>query len=273
MVKSFDMENSKIISFTFNSSFALWKKPDINEGIYLTYNSIPKPALLGILGAIIGLGGHTQAFYSKAKLPEFYTCLNDIKCGIVPVAPNGIFPKTVITYSNTVGYANKDGNLIVSEQTLLKPQYKIYLLINDVNAHHKELYDNIRSGRSIFIPYMGKNDFNAWWLKESFAEHPFTVDKKSKGRKSISTLFIKPASRTVRDDKIDPFATIIDFSSPLAEESYMSFEQLPVGYDDVTYNYAYEDFVFTNHLLSEDFIAATPDLYYLPEEDFYIQLN
>ena len=45
----------KLISFDLCADMGFLKKPDINEKIYLTYNMLHKPALLGILGAIIGL--------------------------------------------------------------------------------------------------------------------------------------------------------------------------------------------------------------------------
>ena len=45
----------KLISIELKSDFGFFKKPDINDSIYLTYNMIHKPALLGLFGAIYGL--------------------------------------------------------------------------------------------------------------------------------------------------------------------------------------------------------------------------
>ena len=72
----------KIISFDLNAEFGFFKKPDINDGIYLTYNMLHKPALLGIIGAIIGLKGYER----NGVLPEYYNKLKHIKVGIQPLS-------------------------------------------------------------------------------------------------------------------------------------------------------------------------------------------
>ncbi|MFC0181949.1 CRISPR-associated protein Cas5 [Pseudarcicella hirudinis] len=50
----------RILSFDLRANFACFKKPDVNDGIILTFNCLHKPALLGILGAIIGLKGYNK---------------------------------------------------------------------------------------------------------------------------------------------------------------------------------------------------------------------
>ena len=57
-----------IISFDLRADFACFKKPDINEGTILTFNSLHKPALLGVLGAIVGLKGYNK----RGEFPEYY---------------------------------------------------------------------------------------------------------------------------------------------------------------------------------------------------------
>ena len=47
----------KLVSINIKSDFGFLKKPDTNDPIYLTFNMLHKPALLGILGAIIGEKG------------------------------------------------------------------------------------------------------------------------------------------------------------------------------------------------------------------------
>jgi CRISPR-associated protein Cas5h len=95
-----------IISVDFHACFGFLKKPDINEGIYLTYNCLHKPALLGILGAIVGLGGYAQSYPAQ---PEYLKKLEKLKIGIQPPRETkGNIQKTVISYNNSVGYANLD---------------------------------------------------------------------------------------------------------------------------------------------------------------------
>ena len=54
------MNNQRLISFDIQADFGFFKKPDYNDGVLLTYNMLHKPALLGILGAIIGLRGYRK---------------------------------------------------------------------------------------------------------------------------------------------------------------------------------------------------------------------
>lgn len=53
---------SKVISFDLFADFGFFKKPFSNEklDLYLTFNMLHKPALLGILGAILGLSGYKK---------------------------------------------------------------------------------------------------------------------------------------------------------------------------------------------------------------------
>lgn len=67
--------DQKLISFDLKAEMGFFKKPDINDGIYLTYNMLHKPALLGILGAIIGLKGYEK----KGIMPEYYSRLEHLK--------------------------------------------------------------------------------------------------------------------------------------------------------------------------------------------------
>lgn len=129
-----------------------FKKPDINDGIYLTYNMLHKPALLGILGAIVGLKGHEK----EGVLPEYYCKLQDLKVAVQPLeSDNGNYTKEVITYNNGTGFASNEagGNLIVKEQTLIKPSYRCYLLLNTNDETEKRIYENIMSYRAEYIPY------------------------------------------------------------------------------------------------------------------------
>ena len=104
------MNNQRLISFDIQADFGFFKKPDYNDGVLLTYNMLHKPALLGILGAIIGLRGYRK----KGEWPEYYQRLAALPVGIEPLEgrhEKGNFQKTIVKYTNTVGYANQDGNL------------------------------------------------------------------------------------------------------------------------------------------------------------------
>ena len=63
------MNNQRLISFDIQADFGFFKKPDYNDGVLLTYNMLHKPALLGILGAIIGLRGYRKKERMAGILP------------------------------------------------------------------------------------------------------------------------------------------------------------------------------------------------------------
>lgn len=257
------MENEvkKIISVDFSSPFGFLKKFDINRDIYLTYNCLHKPALLGILGAIIGLGGYYQAFIQDSqKLPDYYEKLQTLKIGIEPLnSSNGNFQKTVIVYNNSVGYASKEpgGNLIVKEQTLIAPKYRVYLLIDNSNDYQQTLYNYLQSKESVFIPYLGKNDFQIYW--ENFKEYKITSTKPSDDF-SISTIFIKegPIKEVIINESI---------ISPLQTNKntfFIYFERLPIGFNEVTKNYELKEFINTNAKFKSDF--SLQNLYEIEDE-------
>ncbi|MGB4144793.1 MAG: type I-B CRISPR-associated protein Cas5, partial [Bacteroidales bacterium] len=125
----------KLVSINIKSDFGFFKKPDTNNPIYLTFNMLHKPSLLGILGAIVGAKG----FRKYGEMPEYYQKLKDLKVSIAPLNENGKtyhengnFAKTVIKYNNTTGLASeeKSGNLMITEQTLVAPAFKCWILLN-----------------------------------------------------------------------------------------------------------------------------------------------
>ena len=96
----------KAISFILSGKTACFRKPDVNQFAYFTYNNIHKPALLGLFGAIIGLGGYTQLNDENIRnkkdkkplnngFPEFYEKLQHLKISIIPLVPNGYFSKKI----------------------------------------------------------------------------------------------------------------------------------------------------------------------------------
>lgn len=168
----------KLISFDLKADFAFFRKPDTNATINLSYNIIHRPAVLGILGAIVGLEGYKE----KGKLPQYYDVLKDVRIGIEPLNHDkGNYTKTNIKYSNTIGYANKGTNFLTEELTLVKPEYRIYLLLDENENYQKQLADNLKNGCAEFIPYLGKNEFTAWWGADSYKEYHFTDEKQPNG--------------------------------------------------------------------------------------------
>ena len=156
------------IKMTLSGKLAFFKKPDVNAKAYFTYNNIHKVALLGMLGAILGLKGYrsTKVFGDReADYPEFYQKLSSMKVSIVPNSRKGYFPKKIQYFNNSVGYASEEegGNLMVYEQWLENPNWTIYLL-ND-GGIQEDLWNKLMKfllhGKAVYVPYLGKNDFSA----------------------------------------------------------------------------------------------------------------
>lgn len=158
------------LSFEISGKTAIFKKPDVNSYAYFTYNNIHKPALLGILGAIIGLDGYTKLYDNNRKakeeksgyndgFPDYYEKLKDLKISIVPLAKNGYFSKKIQTFNNSVGYASfeQGGNLIVREQWLENPKWQIIILENETDEY-KKIKEYLLNKKATYIPYLGKND-------------------------------------------------------------------------------------------------------------------
>lgn len=255
----------KLISVDLKSDFGFFRKPDANNTINLSYNMLHKPALLGILGAIIGLDGYKE----KGKFPEYYEKLKDLQIGIEPLGhEKGNFQKTVIKYSNTVGYANNGSNYLTEEATLIKPSYRIYLLLELEDEHQNRLCDYLKNGKTEYIPYFGKNEFPIWWEKDSFGEYEFEKVGENENSYRVSSLF------TIKEDK----PPVIDFEQ---EESaiesdiklghpYIYFERLPASFDEELVQYQLDKFVYSNYLFKNELILS--NLFKLDQEK-YVQLH
>lgn len=230
----------RAISFKLSAKTACFRKPDVNQYAYFTYNNIHKPALFGLLGAVIGLGGHTQLHNeNRGKkpnqpdynhgYPEFYEKLQHLKVSITPLAPNGYFSKKIQVFNNGVGYASFEmgGNLIVREQWLENPEWQI-MILDDGSVEFTKISEYLLGGKSIFIPYLGKNDHPA-----KIEEVKSVVLSEPKNN-YIDSLFIKDF------DKLDAWAKE-------NETPYFFQEVSPMRLQKEHHFYEYEALIFTNY--------------------------
>lgn len=231
----------RAISFKLSGKTACFRKPDVNVYTYFTYNNIHKPALLGLLGAVVGLGGYTQLFEKNRDLkkgssgyddgyPEFYEKLKHLKISITPLAPNGYFSKKIQTFNNSVGYASfeQGGNLVVREQWLENSQWQI-MILDDGSDEFQKISEYLINGKSVFIPYLGKNDHPA-----NISDVESVVLSDTKGN-YIDSLFIKDF------DKLDGWARESDDNPSFFQE--ISPYTLQKDY----HFYEYKTLVFTNY--------------------------
>lgn len=255
--------DSKIlISFDLHAEMGMFKKPDINN-TYLTFNMLHKPALLGLLGAIVGLNGYK----TNGEFPEYYQKLKYLYVGICPLNDDkGMFSKRMINYNNGTGMASKEegGNLIITEQILIAPSYRCYLLLDKDNEIEQKLYDYILNYKAEFLPYFGKNEFSAWWT--DVQEYPnarlFEFDKNYK----IKSIFSKTSAvggyiAQATTQKWGPL--VIPF---------LYFERLPIGFDERFKQYEYADFVYSNATFQKDMKMKNTGKFVIINDNDVIQL-
>lgn len=261
----------KLVSINIKSDFGFLKKPDTNDPIYLTFNMLHKPSLLGILGAVIGERG----FQKHGEMPEYYTKLKSIKVSIAPLEENGKayhengnFAKTVIKYNNTTGLASEEegGNLMVTEQALVAPAFKCWILLNMEKETEAKIYSYLKANKAEYLPYMGKNEYSLWW--DNFKEYEFEAFI-PEGIFRIDSLFIKEIP--VKDGKFETLFQL-DISSTEVT-NYLYFERLPVHYEETKlFQYEYENFAFTNWPLKQNYILPSEYKLYKLSSDEIIQL-
>jgi CRISPR-associated protein Cas5h len=269
----------KLISIDLKSDFGFFRKPDANNTINLSYNMLHKPALLGILGSIIGLGGYSQSFEKeneeplkkgqkrKPIFPEYYEKFKTLKIGIEPLNhENGNFQKTVIKYSNTIGYANNGSTYLTEEATLIKPSYRIYLLLDLTDESQTKLFNYLKEGKTEYIPYFGKNEFPIWWDKNEFKEYEFEKVEMTDRSYKIVTLFEK---RGVVSEQKENIFDLFNFHKTTAPFIY--FERLPKAFNEELIQYELGEFVLTTFNLKAGYLPE--NIYLLKSNQVYAQLH
>lgn len=218
----------EVLKFNLSGRTAFFKKPDVNTYLYFTYGSIHKMAVLGILGAIMGMGGYNQQNESKSKFPEFYEKLKELKISIVPKNEKGYTPKKVQVFNNSIGYASREqgGNLIIKEQWLESPNWDIYIMIDDSDIS-RELKRRLEELNFEFIPYLGKNDHFA-----DISNVECLKMEKLKEIKQIESYFPKDILENINSNS--------------KKKSWKVEEVLPIGIEEVANQYIYEKMLATN---------------------------
>lgn len=214
-----------ILKFTISGDSAFFKKPETNTSRFLTYGQLHKVALLGILGSIIGLNGYREQD-EDSIYPEFYEKLKDIKVSIVPESKSGsaVFNKSFQTFNNSVGYASKDGNLIVREQWLVDVKWDVYIVIEDDITN--KIKDFILNKKAIFIPYLGKNEHGADISNGVVYQNIDWEDISNV--KSIDSMFLKEDATVDKDYE----EKIYDIDDPYWNTKYEYKEYLPFKLDE-----------------------------------------
>lgn len=244
------------IKFELKSPFAIIKKPESNE-VYYTYQFPHKIMILGLLGSIIGCNGYNyNAFVNKVDcLPEFYEQLKELKISITMNNTEKLITKKIQSFNNTVGYANKDGNLIVQEQWLENPSWDIYVM--GIGEKFNKIKEYLLQRKCEYIPYIGKNDHfadiqNVKVISFNEVSSPVT---------HISSLFDKNISK----DYEVSFKSLAAFLTETKEE-YEYSEMMPTALNSEIGYTKFKPFIFTNKEVN---IINTEDVYEIEGSYYY----
>ncbi len=226
----------KVLKFKLYGKTAFFKKPDVNEVVYYTYGHPHRLIIMGIIGSVIGLSGYNKQYMEKTKYPEFYEKLQNIRISVVPPRKSkGYFNKKIQVFNNSVGYASKEKgrNLIIQEQWLEDPSWKIYLDLSDIEKDiEAKIYDYFLNQKAEYMPYLGKND------------HPA----------NISDVEILEISKT---DKLCVIDSLIENSNikilnvkgdifKSTEIPYVYKDYMPYGLDEEIVMYLFRQYIYTN---------------------------
>lgn len=231
------MMNIQAVKFRLSGDAACFRKPDVNEQVYFTYNNIHRIALLGLLGAILGLKGyrnHCLFGEEQKEFPEFYERLAGLKVALIPEAARGYFAKKVQYFNNSVGYASQEvgGNLQVFEQWLEKPVWTVYLTRGTVTVElWDKLVEYLTRQKCVYIPYLGKNDFPA------VIEDVETCDLVSAEQADpvfVDSLFVGGL------EDVDDSETLED------QQPYIFSERAPVALQPEHNFYVFQQLLYTN---------------------------
>lgn len=214
------------LRFKLGGKTAFFKNPEVNTYFYFSFGQLHKPALLGMMGAVMGYRGYEAGY---GEYPQYYELLKDLRIAVIPETENGYFHKKIQSFNNTVGYASQEqgGNLIVKEQWLENPLWTVYIMMD--REISRELAARILQHRCVYMPYLGKNDHPAVLTEAAVVQ----LEEADAGGNSIDRIHsLIPAS-----------AVEFDW---LEEVSFKYEEYLPVALKKSTNHYELQKFYFTD---------------------------
>lgn len=231
-----------ILKFNLSGKTAFFRSNEVNEGdLQFTYGHIHKIALMGMLGAILGLDGHMMGYLKlkdKYVHPEFYIKLKDIKISIVPKVGKGYFRRKKHNMVNTAGYANEAGKkaatLMYTEQWIEDVDWDIYInleSLKDIELRER-LKDYLLNNKSKFITYLGKTNHIAIIKNVELLQKKIINGNKI----NINSLFLSDSASKVKNKGFG--------NSSLNEFIYK--EILPVNYTNNKALYISKSFTFSN---------------------------
>ncbi|OWT33623.1 CRISPR-associated protein Cas5 [Methanobrevibacter sp. 87.7] len=254
-----------IIELDIWSKFGSFIKPFSNSGGMLTYFIPPKTSIIGMIGAILGYKFND---FTDEKGIKKYSIekLNDIKVSIQPLF-------SLKTKRVTFNQVSNEGIKNFRQDVLINPYYKLFIIFPDSLDSEKSIFlDRIKSQKSFFNLYMGKNEFllNYKFINVSNCEI-FKLDNSNKNnffdcgngiygtlnRKNVIHADLKSEKVNSRkllfssgnSRKLESFYEYFIHDYPIRRENFVDFKFSPISFYAMNNN---EKCYFSNIILKEN---------------------
>ena len=150
-----NLNRDNILAFKLMGDYAHYSHPATNYSS-LTYPIPPKTAIMGFLGAIIGLDD-----YSELNQIKYSVSINK-NIEKKEFVFNGLQKVLGTNLKLKEGYQNARGKKQFKRELLVSPEYDIYIDLSRVNDDIKGmLFDYIKNHKTKYQIYMGTNAFEA----------------------------------------------------------------------------------------------------------------
>ena len=231
----------ELLAFNIKGDTAFFNTNSFDESdMHFSFAHLHRVALLGILGAKIGLNGHNKLALNKEKEsrhPEFYEKLKDLGVAIAPKSGATGFVRKEYSFTNGAGYSKGTGkyaqNLIYTEQWLHNVSWDVYLDFSKVDTDIAEkLKDFIINNKTVYPIYLGKTNHFAEITNGRLVE---AIELANTNELVIDSLF--------KEDFIEKMVADLFAGG----ESYVDTrETLPSGYKDEFCEYVLDIYCLTD---------------------------
>lgn len=204
---------NKVFIFNIKGALGSFVRPQSNNNPS-TFNIMPKSAVIGLIGAVIGLDKEFM------KVNNYYKLFTEkIKYSIELCSPFKIkyWSEYAYNHSNMEQSGRTLYSPIISER-LVDIDYNIYLLYDesdiDLNTYLNNFITNVKNKESVYFPYLGMVNFQA--DLEYIGE--YTNIKLKNGEFITNSI----CTNLVYDDENLPFEFIRTDEIPTLSNSYLS---------------------------------------------------
>jgi len=236
-----------ILKFDLYSNFCYFQDK-VNIKSNISFPSIHRPALLGMLGAILGFDGFSKVKNNNSIL--YIEHLNSIEVGIVLKNTSFEYSKVKTTDSTLLDISNeRNRQTLKTEYIINNPSFEIYLKIPDKELF-EEIYFRLKNRKYHFEPSLGKSYFFA---NIKNVEKVSILDKNNLDIIDDDLVFINSlfSQKFLCDLSGEQFTDLFNKKEFTIGRSF----SLPISSDSISGIYNnFDAFTFNNFVLFDDII-------------------